>query len=345
MGFLSLLTGSFSTPAAENPTVAMVEAAFRDLGLDARYLNCEVAPDAAGRRRPRRPGDGLEGLQLLDPAQGDRDRASRRAGRIGGADRRGQLRRRARRPLDRREHRRHRASSRRCARSSSRRAADSCCSAPAARRGRSGRAALAGVRSITVVNRDRARGAELAALISGRTPAAVRAVGRASRARVGRTSWSTRRRSGCSRTSARRCRLCEPVAPGMVVADVIPNPPRTRLSARRRRAGATVLDGIGMLVEQGVIGIRLWTGRAGRGGDAPDRRGAAGRLARSAPRKPRIQVVPEPDLVLAIDPAHTDLAPVPPRPGSRSARCPDRAARSRPVERARCRSGVRRTPP
>src|ERR1700712_2123530 len=45
MGFLSLLTGSFSTAAAENPTVAMVEAAYRGLGLDARYINCEVAPE------------------------------------------------------------------------------------------------------------------------------------------------------------------------------------------------------------------------------------------------------------------------------------------------------------
>jgi shikimate dehydrogenase len=48
MAFLSLLTGSFSTPAAENPTVAMVEAAYRDLGLDARYINCDVAPEALG---------------------------------------------------------------------------------------------------------------------------------------------------------------------------------------------------------------------------------------------------------------------------------------------------------
>jgi shikimate dehydrogenase len=43
--FLSLLTGSFSSPAGDNPTVAMVGAAYRDLGLDARYINCEVAPD------------------------------------------------------------------------------------------------------------------------------------------------------------------------------------------------------------------------------------------------------------------------------------------------------------
>ena len=48
MSFLSILTGSFAMPAAENPTVAMVEAAYQHHGIDARYINCEVAPDALG---------------------------------------------------------------------------------------------------------------------------------------------------------------------------------------------------------------------------------------------------------------------------------------------------------
>ena len=42
--FLPRLTGCFSTPCAGNPTVAMVEAAYRHHGFDARYLNCEVPP-------------------------------------------------------------------------------------------------------------------------------------------------------------------------------------------------------------------------------------------------------------------------------------------------------------
>ena len=46
--FLSLLTGSFATPADENPTVAMVEAAYRHHGIDARYINCDVAPEHLG---------------------------------------------------------------------------------------------------------------------------------------------------------------------------------------------------------------------------------------------------------------------------------------------------------
>ncbi|HZB68582.1 MAG TPA: shikimate dehydrogenase, partial [Ornithinibacter sp.] len=44
--FLGIHTGSFSSPAAGNPTVVMVEASYRHHGIDARYLNCEVAPGA-----------------------------------------------------------------------------------------------------------------------------------------------------------------------------------------------------------------------------------------------------------------------------------------------------------
>src|SRR6478736_5947940 len=40
------LVSLFGQPVAENPTQVMVEAAFRDLGLDWRYLTLEVAPEA-----------------------------------------------------------------------------------------------------------------------------------------------------------------------------------------------------------------------------------------------------------------------------------------------------------
>jgi shikimate dehydrogenase len=45
-----------------------------------------------------------------------------------------------------------------------------------------------------------------------------------------------------------------------VVADVIPNPPATNLVRDARAKGCKVIDGLGMLVNQGVIGIRHWTG-------------------------------------------------------------------------------------
>ena len=48
VSFLKTLVGSFSQGAADNPTVAMIEAAFRHHGIDARYINCEVPPEKLG---------------------------------------------------------------------------------------------------------------------------------------------------------------------------------------------------------------------------------------------------------------------------------------------------------
>ena len=48
--------------------------------------------------------------------------------------------------------------------------------------------------------------------------------------------------------------------PEMVVADVVFNPPETRLIRDAQARGCTTLDGLGMLVNQAVIGFKLWTG-------------------------------------------------------------------------------------
>ena len=54
--------------------------------------------------------------------------------------------------------------------------------------------------------------------------------------------------------------VMESLRPGPMVADVIPNPPRTALLAKAEQRGCITLDGLGMLVNQGFIGIKLWTG-------------------------------------------------------------------------------------
>jgi shikimate dehydrogenase len=46
----------------------------------------------------------------------------------------------------------------------------------------------------------------------------------------------------------------------MVVADVVFNPVRTRLLEDATARGCITIDGLGMLVNQGVIGIQHWTG-------------------------------------------------------------------------------------
>ena len=50
------------------------------------------------------------------------------------------------------------------------------------------------------------------------------------------------------------------VAGRALVADVIPNLPETQLLRRAAAAGCETLDGLEMLVEQGRIGFKLWTG-------------------------------------------------------------------------------------
>ena len=51
----------------------------------------------------------------------------------------------------------------------------------------------------------------------------------------------------------------ETTSAGMIDADVIPNPPITRFVRETREKGRRVIDGLGMLVGQGVIGIEYWT--------------------------------------------------------------------------------------
>jgi shikimate dehydrogenase len=47
----------------------------------------------------------------------------------------------------------------------------------------------------------------------------------------------------------------------MVVADVIFNPPETRLIRDAASRGCQALDGLGMLVNQAVIALEIWSGR------------------------------------------------------------------------------------
>ena len=49
---------------------------------------------------------------------------------------------------------------------------------------------------------------------------------------------------------------------GMLVADAVFNPPETRLLAAARARGLPTLDGLSMLVYQGVIAFEMWTGRS-----------------------------------------------------------------------------------
>jgi shikimate dehydrogenase len=122
---------------------------------------------------------------------------------------------------------------------------------------------MAGAGRLTVVNRDTGRGQTLAAAVRDRTgvPAAFVAwegeyhVPDDADLLVNATSIGLYPDS-----DARVPVVAATLRPGLLVCDVIPNPPRTHLLREAEARGCDTLDGLGMLVNQGVIGIRLWTG-------------------------------------------------------------------------------------
>jgi shikimate dehydrogenase len=122
--------------------------------------------------------------------------------------------------------------------------------------------ALAGVKRISIVNRSEARGVSLASLL---------------RDKVGIQSewlcWSNNFRIppnaeivvnatsiGLYDAEASLDFEIESLNAKMVVADVIFSPPKTRLIRDAQSRGCSALDGLGMLVNQGVIGVEFWTG-------------------------------------------------------------------------------------
>jgi shikimate dehydrogenase len=263
MSFLSTLTGSFALPAAENPTVAMMEAAYRHHGIDARYLNCEVAPGALGDavRGARAMGwvgfncslphkvaviAHLDGLADSAAVIGAVNCVVRREGRFIGENTDGQGFLTALRTV-----------------------VDPAgksfvmFGAGGAARAIAVESALAGAAAITIVNRDPGRGGELVALLNEQTP--IRAdlvlwdglysLPEGTDIVVNATSVGL-----FPDVDAQLAVDVDSLRARMVVADVIPNPPRTRLIRDAATRGCTVLDGLGMLVNQGAIGIRHWTG-------------------------------------------------------------------------------------
>jgi shikimate dehydrogenase len=262
--FKQELVAVFGQPVAENPTQVMVEAAFQAMGQDWRYLTIEVAPaDLPDAIRGLR-AMGFRGgnctiphkvavvplLDELSPAAqaiGAVNCLVRRGDRLVGenTDGKGFL--------------------------ESLQELGPVAGKTAVLLGAGGAARAIGVellradaRAVTVVNRSEERGRELAALLDRAAPGRARFFTWAGDFEVPRETDLLINATSIGLYPDVDARV--PVAeaslrPPLVVCDVIPNPPRTRLVREAAARGCIVLDGLGMLVNQGVIGIRLWTGR------------------------------------------------------------------------------------
>ena len=261
--FLSMISGSFATPAAENPTVAMMEAAYEHHHINARYLNCEVAPDALADavRGARAMGwvgfncsiphkvaviEHLDGVGSSAALIGAVNCVVRRGDRYIGENTDGQGFLTALRTV-----------------------ADPAgkafvlFGAGDAARAIAVEVALAGAVSITVVNRDPGRGMELVALLNEKTRAKANLVVWDRTFRIPEASDIIVNATSIGLFPHVEDRLdidLDTLRAGLVVADVIPNPPRTQLILDAEAHGCIALDGLGMLVNQGAINVRHWTG-------------------------------------------------------------------------------------
>jgi len=262
MNFLHDLTGVFAMPAAENPTVEMIEAAYRHHGLHFRYLTCEVAPEDLGHAvlGARAMGwvgfncsiphkvavvEHLDGLGESAKIIGAVNCAVRRGEKLIGENTDGK-------GFVNSLHEETDPTGKRMV----------MFGAGGAARAIGVEVALAGAAHITVVNRSPQRGVELVALLNEKTP--VEAVfvpwngnfdiPEGTHIVVNATSIGL-----YPDVDARMAVNVDTLSAGMIVADVIPNPPRTRLVRDAAERGCTTLDGLRMLVNQGVIGIKYWT--------------------------------------------------------------------------------------
>jgi shikimate dehydrogenase len=266
--FLPALTGSFATSAAQNPTVAIMEAAFADAGLHARYVNCEVPAEQLADAVRGAIGMGwlgfncsiphkvaiLEHLDALAPSAQIIDavntviisRGSEGVRLTGeNTDGQGFL-----------------ASLREVRDPSGQHVV--VLGAGGAARAIAVETALAGARSITIVNRTPERGQALADLVETRTPAASRFVPWTPALHIphGTDVVINATSIGFHPHESDMPDIdVTSLAEGMVVADVVANPPRTRLLTAAAERGCTTLDGLGMLVNQALTNARLWTGR------------------------------------------------------------------------------------
>ena len=123
--------------------------------------------------------------------------------------------------------------------------------------------ALAGASHITLVNRSAERGQALATLLRDKAKIACDLVIGSADAKIPEGTDVVINATSIGLYPDVNARLpldTSGLKASMVVADVIPNPPTTRLVREAREKGCKVIDGLGMLVNQGVIGIKHWSG-------------------------------------------------------------------------------------
>ena len=260
--FLYELVGSMSQGAAGNPTVAMIEAAFAHHGLHWRYINMEVTPEDLGAAVRGAKAMGFRGFNCSLPhkvtviphldglgesaaVMGAVNCVVRRGEKLIGenTDGKGFLK-----SLE--------------SEIDPKGKSVVLFGAGGAARAIAVDLGLAGTKRITIVNRSESRGAELTGLLRDKLKLDAElvvwngdyAVPADADIVINGTSI------GLYAPEARLALDLNSLHPGMVVADVVFSPVRTRFLHDAAARGCRGIDGLGMLVNQGIVGIQYWTG-------------------------------------------------------------------------------------
>jgi shikimate dehydrogenase len=259
------LVGVFGYPVAENPTIVMQEAAFTELGLKWRYLTIEVKPADLANAIAGLRAFNMRGINLTIPHKVAvlkyLDEVAPDAQLIGAVNT-------VRREQDRligenTDGKGFIQSLKKDIGISPEGKRVVVLGAGGAARAITVELSLAGATHISIVNRTERRGQELAALLMEKTQADALyhpwiepfSVPPDVEILVNATSIGL-----FPEVDSRPNLKYESIKPGLLVCDVIPNPPQTQFLREAANRGATILDGLGMLVYQGAIGFKMWTG-------------------------------------------------------------------------------------
>lgn len=263
--YKSELVGVFGHPVAENPTIVMQEAAFNALNLDWRYLTLEVLPEDLEDAVKGMKAMNMKGMNLTIPHKVEvlkyLDRIAPDAKLMGAVN---TIRVEAGKLIG--ENTDGKGFLRSLTQDAGINPEGLEClvfGAGGAARAICIELAFAGVRKITVVNRTDSRGRELVELINTGTQAEAVFVKWNSGYKLPETAAVIVNATSIGLfpdIDAKPDINYSSISSGMVVCDVIPNPPNTPFLKEAELRGAKTLNGLGMLVYQGAIGFKMWTG-------------------------------------------------------------------------------------
>jgi shikimate dehydrogenase len=258
------LTGLFGNPVDENPTGVMEEAAYDAKGLNFRYITIKIEKENLGAAVKGARAFGMRGFNLTIPHKvaviKHLDKLTKAAEIIGAVnsvvndggkltgentDGKGYLISLEKANVDVKGK------------------YVTVLGAGGAGRAIAVESALAGASRITIVNRDPGRGKELVKLINGKTKAKAdylpwtTAVAIPARTEILANATSV----GLYPNIGEKPDInYDEINSSMVVSDVIFNDPNSLFLAEAKKRRAKIINGLGMLVNQGALNFKLWTG-------------------------------------------------------------------------------------